>query len=190
MAPPKCELNPQQPVKTLIFDLIGTCLDWHSAVSPVIEKAFLLPEGGKLPFTVSGWRSRAFHDGVDNCYEGPGLPQEDVDETRRRALLDMMQYYECSMDEDAVEACVRAWHEQVGMFRFWTHLMVSTYYEQLIAEHLVTSMAGRGCSATIVAVQVRCVSYSGLPGRSISCSYMLTKNHQRRPGQRQNTPPA
>jgi len=109
--PPKCDLDPK-PVKTLIFDLMGTCLDWHSAVSPVLEKAFSFPEGQRLPFTVAHWRWKCF-EGMFDCYEA-GRPQEDIDETRRRSLVALIHAKELSMDEDELEACVQAWHSQIG----------------------------------------------------------------------------
>jgi hypothetical protein len=111
--PSKRELNPRQPVKALIFGLMGTCLDWHSAVSPVLLKAFSIPEGEKPPFTATKWR----HECLDGCYDSSetGFPQEDVDYTRRRVLLDMVQSHRVEMDGVEVEACVKAWHEQIGM---------------------------------------------------------------------------
>lgn len=111
--PSKCELNPEQPVKAIIFDLVGTCLDWYSAVTPSFRKGFSLLEGEKPPFELFSWRQRAHWDGIRDCYEA-GFPQEDVDETRRRALLSLLESQGGSMGEDAVEACVKAWHEQIG----------------------------------------------------------------------------
>ena len=112
--PSKCDLNlEQQPVKALVFDLVGTCLDWYSAVSPSFEKGFSLQEGEEPPFVLFSWRRRAHWDGIRDCYEA-GFPQEDVDETRRRALLGLLESHGSSMDEDGVDACVKAWHEQIG----------------------------------------------------------------------------
>jgi hypothetical protein len=112
--PSKCVLDPQQPIKALIFDLMGTCLDWHSAVSPVLLKALSIPEGEKPPFTAIKWRHECL-DGYCDSSE-TGFPQEDVDHTRRRTLLDLLQSHSAEMDGgEAVEACVKAWHEQIGM---------------------------------------------------------------------------
>ena len=111
--PSKCDLNPEQPVKALIFDLVGTCLDWYSAASPSFEKGFSLQEGEEPPFVLFSWRRRAHWDGTRDCYEA-GFPQEDVDQTRRRALLGLLESHGSSTDEDGVEACVQAWHEQIG----------------------------------------------------------------------------
>jgi hypothetical protein len=110
--PSKCDLDPQ-PIKALIFDLMGTCLDWYSAVSPVFNKAFVLSEGEKPPFGIFSWRRRAHWDGTRDCYEA-GFPHEDVDKTRRRALLGLLDSSGGSMGEDGVEACVKAWHSQIG----------------------------------------------------------------------------
>jgi hypothetical protein len=116
-APPKCDLDTQQlPIKALIFGLVGTCLDWHSAVSPVLLRAFSIPEGEKPAFTAVKWR----HECLDGYYDSSetGFPREDVDYTCRRVLLDMVQSHRVEMDGVEVEACVKAWHEQVGMHSF------------------------------------------------------------------------
>jgi hypothetical protein len=150
-APPKCDLDPQQqPIKALIFDLMGTCLDWHSAVSPVLLKAFSIPEGEKPAFTAVKWR----HECLDGYYDSSetGFPQEDVDYTRRRVLLDMVQSHRVEMDGVEVEACVKAWHEQIGMVFVFFFQIFSALTLRLVAEYGVTSMAGRGCSAAFVEI--------------------------------------
>jgi hypothetical protein len=101
------------PVKALIFDLMGTCLDWFSTVSPVLEDGLPSPDGAKLPFNALSWRRAFFHE-IHTRFEA-GLPHEDIDETHRRTLLALLQSTGHTMDTDKVEACVRAWHSQEGM---------------------------------------------------------------------------
>nr|OQO22827.1 hypothetical protein B0A51_11359 [Rachicladosporium sp. CCFEE 5018] len=76
------------PVKALIFDLIGTCLDWHTAVlNPLI---YLLNQvtGRNSHAEVSelalDWR-QAFFDAISAPFK-TGLPAEDIDQTHRRTL--------------------------------------------------------------------------------------------------------
>jgi len=114
--PPKCDLDPE-PIKTLIFDLMGTCLDWHSTVSRALKEAFSLPEGERPPLTATSWQSKCF-PGTFDRYED-GLPQEDIDETRRRTLRALLHAKGLSMDDEKVDACVQAWHSQIGRLAKW-----------------------------------------------------------------------
>lgn len=100
------------PVKALIFDLMGTCLDWHSTVSPVLQDALSSPDGARPPFNALQWRE-AFFKEIHARFEA-GLPQEDIDETHRRTLLALLHSKGCTMDPDKVGACVEAWHTQKG----------------------------------------------------------------------------
>jgi FMN phosphatase YigB (HAD superfamily) len=101
------------PVKALIFDLMGTCLDWHSTVSQVLEDALSSPDGAELPFNALSWRHAFFHE-IYTRFEA-GLPQEDIDETHRRTLLAPLHRSKYTIDGNKVEDCVRAWHSQKGM---------------------------------------------------------------------------
>jgi FMN phosphatase YigB (HAD superfamily) len=111
----KLQANPISitPVKALVFDLMGTCLDWHSTVSPVLEDVLSSPDGARVPFNALSWRHAFFRE-IHTRFEA-GLPQEDIDETHRRTLLELLHRSERTMDVDKVEACVRAWHSQKGM---------------------------------------------------------------------------
>lgn len=121
--PPKNDLNPQQQqqqptkIKTLLFDLTGTCLDWHSAVAPVFQQAFsLLEREERPPFNVFHWR-QALLNRLYDCYEAAS-PQEDVDEIRRRTLRALLEANGVEMEGEKVEECVTAWRRQVGKFSF------------------------------------------------------------------------
>jgi hypothetical protein len=92
---------------------MGTCLDWHSTVSPVLEDVLSSPDGARVPFNALSWRHAFFRE-IHTRFEA-GLPQEDIDETHRRTLLELLHRSERKMDDDKVEACVRAWHSQKGM---------------------------------------------------------------------------
>jgi len=99
------------PIKALIFDLMGTCIDWYSTVSPILKDAVSSSDGaGPSPPNALAWRHMFFQE-IHNRFEA-GLPQEDIDETHRRTLLALLG--ERTMEADKVEACVRAWHSQKG----------------------------------------------------------------------------
>ena len=102
------------PAKALIFDLMGTCLDWYSTVSPVLTDALSSPDGAAPPFNALHWR-QAFFDEIHARFKA-GLPQEDIDETHRRTLLALLRSGGWTLEADNVETCVRAWHSQKGIF--------------------------------------------------------------------------
>lgn len=104
------------PVKALIFDLMGTCLDWHSTVSPVLEDA-LASAGTGPTFNALSWR-HAFFDEIHGRFKD-GLPQEDIDDTHRRTLLALLRGR--AMDDDKIEACVNSWHSQTGESHILIH---------------------------------------------------------------------
>jgi FMN phosphatase YigB (HAD superfamily) len=101
------------PIKALVFDLMGTCLDWYSSVNPVLKDA-LLSSGGEEQGTTLFWRQSFFRE-IHKRFEA-SLPQEDIDETHRRTLLAILQAKGLTVEADKVEACVRAWHSQKGRF--------------------------------------------------------------------------
>lgn len=109
-SPPSNPLS-NAPVKALIFDLMGTCLDWHTAVSPVLKDA-LATQDGNPTFNALSWR-HAFFDEIHVRFKA-GLPQEDIDDTHRRTLLALLRCTGRAMDDDKVEACVKSWHSQTG----------------------------------------------------------------------------
>ena len=101
------------PIKALIFDLMGTCLDWYSTVSPILKDAVSSSnETESSSPNALAWRHRFFNE-IHSRFEA-GLPQEDIDETHRRTLLALLHSGGWTMEADKLEACVRAWHSQKG----------------------------------------------------------------------------
>ena len=101
------------PIKALIFDLMGTCLDWYSTVSPILKEAVSSwNETGSRSPNALAWRNRFFNE-IHSRFEA-GLPPEDIDETHRRTLLALLQSGGWTLEADKIEACVRAWHSQKG----------------------------------------------------------------------------
>lgn len=111
-APQKSSLS-TAPIKALIFDLMGTCLDWYSTVSPILKDTVSSSNGvGSSSPNALSWRHRFFSE-IHSRFEA-GLPQEDIDETHRRTLLALLHSGGWTMEPDKVETCVRAWHSQKG----------------------------------------------------------------------------
>lgn len=106
---------PSTPVKALVFDLMGTCLDWRSTVDPVLQDALLSSDGAEQSFSALSWRHN-FFDEIHARFEA-GLPQEDIDETHRRTVLALLDSHGRTMEAAKVEACVNSWHSQKGRSR-------------------------------------------------------------------------
>lgn len=102
----------ERPVKAIIFDLMGTCVDWHTAMKSTLDNA--IAASNVDPFTALPlhWR-RAFFDEIHARFEN-GLPQEDIDETHRRTLLALLERNGRTMTTEDLETCVKAWHRQTG----------------------------------------------------------------------------
>lgn len=101
-------------LKVLVFDLMGTCLDWHSGLlnnlQTVLQARDHQPEDPSR--LALAWR-QSFFDEIHARFEA-GLPQEDIDETHRRTLTTLLKNRWGIVDIEAVEKCVEAWHTQRG----------------------------------------------------------------------------
>ena len=115
--------NPLPPPKAIIFDLMGTCLDWHSSIVPsligMLPQECLVSYSPKASELALQWR-QGFFDEIHDRFER-GEAQEDIDVTHRRVLLELLKKPEWKVFIDApemgIDACVAAWHKQTGMLR-------------------------------------------------------------------------
>lgn len=107
----------KQPIKALIFDLMGTCLDWHTAILPSLQHALPDSNSDEISKLALHWR-QAFFDEIHARFEA-SLPQEDIDETHRRTLLALLEKEGQTIEYEKLDACVRAWHKQKGRMHFW-----------------------------------------------------------------------
>lgn len=112
--------------RAVVFDLMGTCLDWHTAVTPTLEQALSRSDHGNIsrPGATDkevsdlalAWR-QAFFDGIHKRFEA-GEPPEDIDTTHRRTLVDLLGSERWSqfgkVGSEDIDMCVRAWHKQLG----------------------------------------------------------------------------
>ncbi|KAK3722416.1 hypothetical protein LTR37_002407 [Vermiconidia calcicola] len=109
----------------LIFDLMETCLDWQSSITPVLRRAMYATASDQGPadsmeanasILALEWR-QGFFDEIHSRSEA-GEPLEDIDATHERAQRRLLaqpkwQSYS-SLADEAVNECVTAWHKQKG----------------------------------------------------------------------------
>lgn len=105
--------------QAVVFDLMGTCTDWKTAITSAMSKCPPLCRAlahDDRATLAQQWRAGFFAEIHDRFNQG--LPGEDIDITHRR-VLDRLLSQESALDEalrdSDREQLVRSWHEQVGM---------------------------------------------------------------------------
>ena len=112
--------NPSNP-KALIFDLMGTCCDWHSSILPALQSAPAipaLPAEALSQFAVE-WRAGFFKEVETRRQAGQAL--EDIDVTHRRVLNYLLLargVTPAQWDDGVRNGLVQAWHKQKCIPRF------------------------------------------------------------------------
>ena len=108
------------PIKAILFDLMGTCLDWYSSLVPLLEISPPHPSlpPGSLPQLALDWRA-GFFDEIHRRFEEK-LLQEDIDVTHRRVLDGLLEDRNVGggadgWGEEVRERLVQGWHTQRGM---------------------------------------------------------------------------
>ncbi|KAI5475021.1 haloacid dehalogenase [Pseudohyphozyma bogoriensis] len=107
--------------KALLFDLMGTCLDWHTSILehllPAPSPSHLLSTPESLFSLATAWRAAFFKEIVRRFEAGEEL--EDIDVTHRRTLDKLLEERGAGMDvwgENFRNELVQAWHKQSGEF--------------------------------------------------------------------------
>ena len=98
------------PVKAVLFDFMGTCLDWHSSIISALPPT--LPSDVSSKFALE-WR-QAYFD-ANNICQNAGKPPEDIDITHRRVLdkvLDKKPDIKPLFTQELKDQAVKAWHVQ------------------------------------------------------------------------------
>ena len=92
-------------IKAVLFDFMGTCLDWHAAVTAALP-SHKLDESARSRFALE-WR-QAYFDECSNRIK-QGLPVENIDVTHRRTLDQYLEARKVTsgFDEDVKRKLVR-----------------------------------------------------------------------------------
>lgn len=100
------------PVKAILFDFMGTCLDWHSAVISALPSS--IPERDRSKLALD-WRQAYFDSNAARLANGQ--PPEDIDITLERtlqstiAMKEYSNFKECFYGAD-IAKLISAWHSQ------------------------------------------------------------------------------
>lgn len=101
------------PIKAVLFDFMGTCLDWHCAIVAALPQS--LPHETRSRFALT-WRQAYFdHNAVRLA---SGQAPEDIDTSHRTTLTAQLASSSPEVQAafaetpGAEEACIAAWHDQ------------------------------------------------------------------------------
>lgn len=109
--------RPQQTmVKALIFDLMGTCVDWHTVVSSTLAQNLGIDVAKAV---ATDWRAGFFTE-IHRQFTAKESP-EDIDVTHLRVLNIILQDRKISLDDNAKELAVASWHQQKGKRYVFDH---------------------------------------------------------------------
>lgn len=104
--------NLMAPIKAVLFDFMGTCLDWHSSIVAALPKA--LSDSEKSTFALE-WREAYFAYNMAKLAGSQAV--EDFDDTQRRVLESFLNQEQNSniqhlFSEELKEQLIAAWHHQ------------------------------------------------------------------------------
>ena len=97
-------------IKAVLFDFMGTCLDWHSSIIAALPSALSSDVSSNLALE---WREAYFDANIARLRAGK--PPEDIDTTHRRVLNELLEEHpdiEPLFPEDVKDAAIKAWHDQ------------------------------------------------------------------------------
>ena len=100
---------PDRRIKAVLFDFMGTCLDWHAGVIKIFPQSIEAPVRSEMALK---WRQRYFDS--NSARQQAGQPPEDIDLTLRTTLQELLdqeypQYHDL-FDGSVMTACVTRWH--------------------------------------------------------------------------------
>lgn len=100
------------PIKAILFDFMGTCLDWHTSVIASLPQS--ISEEKRSRFALE-WRQQYFDYNAARL--AAGQPPEDIDISHRETLNSLLSAPEWSslqstFESEDVERCITAWHDQ------------------------------------------------------------------------------
>lgn len=108
--------NPFCNCKALVFDLMGTCTNWHSSILAAMEQQ-RPPLSTISPTHLSEfalkWRSAFFSSLHSRFAADPNAAPEDIDITHRRTLDSLLAREGLDWPGESRKFLVQAWHSQV-----------------------------------------------------------------------------
>jgi 2-haloalkanoic acid dehalogenase type II len=113
VTPRNIHYNTTMPIKTILFDFMGTCLDWHSHIVSTPPSA--LPEPVRSSFALE-WRQAYFDANTSRLAQN--LPPEDIDLTHARTWDEVISRDAFASARSLLvasgvkEQCIKAWHHQ------------------------------------------------------------------------------
>lgn len=100
------------PIKAILFDFMGTCLDWRKSIVTSLPQS--IPTERRSKFALE-WRQTYFD--YNSARLAAGQPPEDIDISHRQTLQSLLATPEwsplqSSFGPEDVERCIAAWHHQ------------------------------------------------------------------------------
>ncbi|KAK4497554.1 hypothetical protein PRZ48_012005 [Zasmidium cellare] len=102
------------PIKAVLFDYMGTCLDWHTGICNILPSS--IPQPDRSDFALE-WRQLYFD--TNAARQARGDPPEDIDITHRTTLDEMLtrsrwQPHANLFTEDVKTKSIAQWHHQTA----------------------------------------------------------------------------
>ncbi|KAF1992517.1 haloacid dehalogenase [Aulographum hederae CBS 113979] len=94
--------------KAIFFDLMGTCLDWHSSILPALPGTSPEPSHQDISQFALDWRQGFFDELHARFLRGDA--QEDIDVTHRRVLDSLLEARNVDWTEEERVRAVGSWH--------------------------------------------------------------------------------
>ncbi|KAJ4421308.1 hypothetical protein N0V82_003818 [Gnomoniopsis sp. IMI 355080] len=99
-------------IKAILFDFMGTCLDWHTSIVASLPPSISKEKRSKLALE---WRQTYFD--YNSARLALRQPPEDIDISHRQTLQLLLSTPEWSslqsnFDSEHIERCIAAWHDQ------------------------------------------------------------------------------
>ncbi|THV78158.1 HAD-like protein [Aureobasidium pullulans] len=101
------------PIRIVLFDFMGTCLDWHSSIIAALPQD--IPEQDRSSFALQ-WRQTYFDANTQRISDG--LPTENIDVTHSKTWDQMLtvdsfaNYLPLLEIVGVKDRCITAWHSQ------------------------------------------------------------------------------
>lgn len=101
------------PIKAVLFDFMGTCLDWHTSIVASLPQS--IPAETRSKFALE-WRQTYFDYNASRL--AAGQPPEDIDLSHWHTLQSILSTPAWSFlepnfrQEEEIKHCIAAWHNQ------------------------------------------------------------------------------